>query len=125
MNRTQLSVLATASFLSLPAVAVDLFTPGLPAAPDQSLACRIVNVMLIPQVVSSQALDSKGAVVSGVLNQTLAPGEAGGFSVTGSGGAMYCRFRVNAPGFGFRTSIEVFETGGSNGFRIVAALPGH
>src|SRR6185436_11986421 len=86
-----LSILAT---LALPAAAVDLFTPGLPASPEQSLSCRILNTTPATQVVTVQALDSDGAVVAASQNQALSPGQVGGFAVSGRGGAMYCRFRV-------------------------------
>jgi hypothetical protein len=53
-----------------------------------------------------------------------APGESGGFAVSGRGGPMYCRFRVAADPSGFRASIDVFEYTEGRNFRIVAALPG-
>ena len=103
--------------------ATEMFSPGLPASSEQPLACRIVNVSKVNQVVTSQAVDGAGGIVSAVYNELLKPGEAGGFSVAGSEASVHCRFIVSGARSDFRASIEVFEVTSAGNFRIVAALP--
>lgn len=121
MKRMLAALLAT---LAAPgATAAEMFSPGLPASSAQSLACRIVNVSKVNQVVTSQAVDGAGGIVTVVYNEVLKPGEAGGFSVPGSEASVHCRFIVSGAKSDFRASIEVFETTSAGNFRIVAALP--
>ncbi|MGE5616259.1 MAG: hypothetical protein ACM3X5_05025 [Bacillota bacterium] len=124
MNAPRLLLAAVMGTFLQSASAFEIFTPPLPASPEQNLSCGILNVSSTPQIVSSRALDGKSRVIAATLTQTLAPGEAGGLSTSGSGGAMYCRFDVDAHPDLFRTSIKVFEMTLSGNFRIVAALPG-
>lgn len=103
--------------------AAEIFSPGLPASPEQSLACRIVNVSAQNQVVTSQAVDSAAGIVTFVRNEVLRPGESGGFAVPGREYTMYCKFVVTGTTQDFRASIEVFELTPTGNFRIVTALP--
>ena len=121
MKRTLAALLGTLAVAG--ATAAEVFSPGLPASPEQSLACRIVNVSKANQVVTSQAVDGAGGIVSVVYNEVLKPGEAGGFSVAGIEASVHCRFIVSGARSDFRASIEVFEITSAGNFRIVAALP--
>jgi hypothetical protein len=103
--------------------AAELVSPGLPASPEQSFACRIVNVSPRAQVVTTQAVDSTAGIVTSARNEVLMPGEASGISVPGAESSMYCRFIVTGMSRDYRASIEVFEMTPAGHFRIVAALP--
>ncbi len=118
-----LGVQAVAAEHSVAAEAVhatDMFSPGLPASATQFLTCRIVNVTNVTQTVTSQGFISTGAPGTGPVTQTLAPGEAGGFSVSGTAHVIYCKFIVTGSATGFRASIEVFDPASQN---IAVALP--
>lgn len=106
------------------AAPTEMFTPALYAKPAQFLECRIVNVSSVPQDVVVEAFMSTGASGSGPSAQTLAPGEAGGFSVPGYYGNLYCKFTVNAKPANFRVSIDVLAVEGIAETQIILALPG-
>ncbi len=113
---------ATLMLVLVPAVAAhaaEIFSLGLPATVTQFLECRIINVSGFPQTVTSQGFDSTGAPATGAVTQTLAPGEAGGFSVSGTAAGVYCKFTVEGSTNDFRASIDVLDSSGS----IVVALP--
>lgn len=103
--------------------AAELFTPALPATGTQFLECRIINVTDFPQTVTSQGFNSTGAPATGPVTQTLAPGEAGGFSVSATAGVVYCKFIVKGSKDGFRVSIDVLDTSVTPPV-IAVALPG-
>jgi hypothetical protein len=110
---------------TLAARAAEIFSPGLPATGTQFLECRIINITNASQTVTSEGLDSNGAVVAGPVPQTLAPGQAGGFSVSALAAVMYCKFTVSGPKgatSGFRASIDVLDTSVPPN-HIVVALP--
>ena len=92
------------------AKAADLFTPALPANSAQFQECRIVNVSSSPKKVVTEAFNSTGASSSGAYAQTLAPGEAGGFSLSGIYASMYCKFTVKGGSTSdVRGSIDVLD----------------
>jgi hypothetical protein len=112
---------ATTSF----AAPVEIVTPPLPANTTQFLECMIVNASGAPQVVTTEAFMSTGAVGGGPYTQTLAPGEVGGFSIAGFYLNMYCKFTVSAKASAFRASIAVLEPSTAGALeRITVALPG-
>jgi len=117
--------LVVSTLLAAPALAAptEMFTPALFAKGGQFLECRIVNVSGAPQDVTVEAHTSTGAIGAGPSLQTLAPGEAGGFSVPG-GSNLYCKFTVNAKPEKFRISIDVLEVVGIAETQIILALPG-
>ena len=105
---------AIALFVSILPVAAahatDLYSPGLPATGTQYVECRIVNVTAASQTVTIQGFDSTGAFATSAYTQTLAPGEAGGFSAPSIANLMYCKFTVKGSANGFRASIDVLDT---------------
>jgi len=107
---------------ALPVYAGELYTPGLPATSAQFLECRIVNVTASPKVVTTEAFNSTGASSAGPYTQTLAPGEAGGFSVSGVYASVYCKFTMKGSTDGYRGSIDVLDPASSPP-SIVVALP--
>jgi hypothetical protein len=120
-------MLALSTLLALPATAAttEMFTPAVPANGAQFQECRIVNVTGSPQTVTTQAFDSTGAGSSGPYTQTLAPGEAGGFSLSGIYGSNYCKFIVDGKAAGYRVSIDVLEVGtGGAPNRIAVSVAG-
>jgi hypothetical protein len=118
--------LVVSTLLAAPALAAptDMFTPALYAKPAQFLECRIVNVSGVPQDVSVEAHTSTGAIGGGPSLQTLAPGEAGGFSISGAYANLYCKFTVNAKPASFRVSIDVLAVDALGDTQIILALPG-
>jgi hypothetical protein len=109
-------------FSTLPAYAGELFTPALPANGAQFQECRIVNVSGSPKTVTTEAFNSTGASSSGPYTQTLAPGEAGGFSLSGIYASMYCKFTVPGKTDNYRGSIDVLDPT-TTPTQIVVALP--
>ena len=118
--------LAVATLVATSALAAptEMYTPALYAKPPQFLECRIVNVSGATQDVTVEAFTSTGASGSGPSMQTLAPGEAGGFSVPGTEANLYCKFTVNAKPANFRVSIDVLAVTGIADTQIILALPG-
>ena len=109
-------------FSTLPLHAGELFTPALPANSAQFQECRIVNVSGAPKTVTTEAFDSTGAASSGSYTQTLAAGEAGGFSLSGIYASMYCKFTVQGKTDNYRGSIDVLDPS-TTPTHIVVALP--
>ena len=107
---------------ALPIHAGELFTPALPANGSQFQECRIVNVSGAPKTVTIEAFDSTGATSAGPYTQTLAPGEAGGFSISGIAGSNYCKFTVPGKTDNYRGSIDVLDPS-TTPTHIVVALP--
>jgi hypothetical protein len=105
------TALVTIPFLlsAIPAWAGELVTPALPASSTQYQECRILNVTGAPATVVTEAFNSNGVPTGGPYTQTLAPGEAGGFSLAGYYASMYCRFKVKGTVDGFRGSIDVLD----------------
>jgi hypothetical protein len=119
--------LALSSLLAAPAFAAstEMYTPALPANDSQFNECRVVNVTGAPQTVTTEAFDSTGATSGGPYTQTLAPGEAGGFSLSGIYASMYCKFTVPGKASGYRVSIDVLDVGtGGAPNKIAVSLPG-
>ena len=117
---------AATAFVATSALAAptEMYTPALYANPPQFLECRIVNVSGAAQTVTIEAFMSTGAVGAGPSTQTLAPGEAGGFSVPGYYANLYCKFTVPGKSSGYRVSIDVLELDPVSSTKIVVALPG-
>jgi len=116
-------LVAAALVAALPAFAhaTDLYSPSLPADSSQFLECRLLNVSGAPLDVTFTAFMSNGVLVTNSL-QTLAPGESGGFSISGSNAAMYCKFSFKAKAAEVRASIDIFEPTSAGGFKIFNAL---
>jgi len=114
------TLIATSAF----AAPTEMYTPALYAKPAQFLECRIVNVSGVAQDVTVTAHTSTGAVGAGPSPQTLAPGEAGGFSTSGANANLYCKFVVNAKPANFRVSIDIIDVVGTGEGQIILALPG-
>lgn len=109
---------------ALAAYAAEMFSPALPATGTQFLECRIVNVGTRTEIVTIQAFMSTGAPATGPVTQTLAPGEAGGFSVSATAVGVYCKFSVQGSTNNFRASIDVLDSSTSPP-SIVVALPAY
>jgi hypothetical protein len=105
------------------AAGTDLYSPALPAAPDQTFECSIVNVSASTIDVQITSFMSTGAVAAGPYTQTLAPGEAGGFAVPGWYAGMYCKFSLKGGvASDVRASITLVEPSGTSSFRVFNAL---
>ena len=107
---------------ALPSYAGELFTPALPANGAQFQECRIINVSGAPKTVTTEAFNSLGASSSGPLTETLAPGAAGGFSLSGIYASMYCKFTVQGKTDNYRASIDVLDPS-TTPTHIVVSLP--
>jgi hypothetical protein len=119
--------LVVSTLVAAPALAAptEMFTPAVPANDVQFQECRIVNVTGVPQTVTTEAFNSTGANSGGPYTQTLAPGEAGGFSLSGIYGTNYCKFTVNGKATGYRVSIDILEVGtGGAPNRIAVSVAG-
>jgi hypothetical protein len=116
------TLIATSAFAAPP---TEMFTPWLYANTTQFLECTIVNASGAVQTVTTEAFMSTGAIGGGPYTQTLAPGEAGGFSLPGYYANVYCKFTVTGKASGYRASISVLEPG-TGGFpeKLTVALPG-
>ncbi len=105
------------------AYAVDLYSPPLPATGGQFLECVIVNVSPSSQKVTTQAFDGNGVPASGPYHQVLTAGQMGGFSISASAAATYCKFTGTGAATDYRADINVLDFKPDGTTYIVVALP--